>query len=571
MSSLHFQSKVLLLIVAQTVAHASDLSDLEEPTNQTPPLVSFLNILHTGVEPGIDWGWWGVVANVEAGHVWSVHEFLPRVAQFVHDPKMVDSDANPLTPEYDRHATGVASFLEGPTPIELHSGALATKWSGKAYSGNFSTTPQAMATVYGAFFGLVDVINSSWGGHDPTGDSFPALITDGLANQYPSTTFIASVGNSGPEPNTVGGPGSGYNNIAVGSLQNTQGQDTVAGFSSRGPHDYSDPNGVVLKVRAEVDLVAPGTDLTMAYYGGQSGGNHPSLLGSTPVAGTSRIANNVKGTSFSAPMVANVATQLHQVAKNIPGLLENRYARDARVIKSVLLNSADKIPGWDNGQRVDANGKIITTQSLDWASGAGALNMSKVYDQYLTAGTRDVVGLSSGSIQPVGWDYGQVGLGNTNFYRMDEILQANTQLTVTLNWFRDRTFDTRDMVFQDLGQANLDLFVRDVISNRVIAESSSIHNVVEHLFFTLPTASLYQIEVAYNRNLFGQLKKEEYGLAWSAKPVRQQKLEGSPKARVEPHPQSALPAEPHLPRMAARVARPKAAGVHPRGGWLVAK
>ena len=556
--------------------------------NPLLPLASFIHILPTGTERGIDsMGQWTITANIEAGHIWSGHRTLNHVNQFVNDPSTQDSDGNPLTPEYDRHATGVGSIIGGRSSqdqhagiaynTELHSGAVATKWSGKAYSGSFTTTPQAVATVYGAFFGFADVINSSWGGGDPTGTSFPALITDALANEHPSSTFVVSAGNAGPGSNTVGGPGSGYNNVTVGALQNNGSNvyDTVARFSSRGPHDYSDPiNGTIPGVRAEVDIVAPGTNLTTAHYGGQTGGNHPALTGNIATGGPNAYMTNVKGTSFAAPMVAGAATLVVNASKSTPELAGNPNSRDARVIKSVLLNSADKIPGWNNGQIPHSNGLggVLTAQALDWASGTGALNLNRAHEQYMTVGTRDVSGLGGGTIEKTGWDYGQVGIEKTNIYRINEILPADALLSVTLNWFRNRTFNSEALTAWDLGHADLDLIVRDTVTKKVISESISTYNVAEHLYFTLPSKSLYQIEVNYGGNLFGSMRKEKYGLAWSTNPsaktrstVRQcQSRTGMRQLRQgEVHPTVCFNAAHHPARSGSTIL--------PRGGWLVSK
>ncbi|CAK0765024.1 hypothetical protein CCP3SC5AM1_30038 [Gammaproteobacteria bacterium] len=506
-------------------------SSLSSFSQAKPTMANFIYILATGVERGIDSiDRWTITANIEAGHIWNDHETLTHVKRFVNDPSTQDSDQNPFTPEYDRHATSVASILGGHEPqgknfgvaynTELHSGALATNWTGKAYSGNFTTTPEAISMVYGAFFGFADVINSSWGGPDPTGTSFPALITDGFANENPHSTFITSAGNLGPNSNTVGGPGSGYNNITVGALQNDISNiyDAVASFSSRGPQDYSDPvNGLIRGVRAEIDLVAPGAKLIAAHYGGQTGGNHPALPKNIVSGGPGTYLKNVSGTSFSSPIVSGAAALIIHAAKSDPELANNLHARDARVVKSVLLNSADKIPGWNNGQK-NHNGKIITTQALDWASGAGALNSNHAHDRYIAAGTLDVPGFEGGTVKRSGWDYGQVGIEQTNIYHINEILAADSLFIATLSWFRDRAFTPGLLTSQELGHADLDLIVRDTITKKVIAESISTYNVVEHLYFTLPASSLYQIEVNYNGNLFGSLKKEEYGLAWFSSP-----------------------------------------------------
>src|SRR6185369_3255156 len=100
---------------------------------------------------------------------------------------------------------------------------------------------------FGTFNGTADVINSSWGFTDPAGtDDFTKTI-DGFARKYSHTTIVIAAGNfpdTPTPPNSVTGPGSGYNGIAVGATQTTNTAidfNTVASFSCRGPQDYFDP------------------------------------------------------------------------------------------------------------------------------------------------------------------------------------------------------------------------------------------------------------------------------------------------------------------------------------------
>jgi hypothetical protein len=477
-----------------------------------------------------------ITANIEAGHIWNGHETLGHVTTFVNSTDTLDSDGNPGTPEYDRHATWAGMMIGGRTggtyqgdwqtgiaqDTDLQSAAIATNWSGGAYSTGFSTSVAAMNTAYDTMFGTADVINSSWGGTDPGGSSIIAKITDGLQNLHPQTTFVASAGNSGPGTNTVGSPGAGYNVITVGALQNDGANvyDSVASFSSRGPQDYYDPiHGTVSGVRAAVDIAAPGTGLTSAYYGGQTGGNNPSLTGSTAVAGTDYYNGNLAGTSFAAPITAAGATLLHSAREADTELAANAHADDARVIKAVLQNSATKIPGWDNGQ-AEVGGVIQTTQSLDWDSGAGDLNLDQAFDQYLTADTRDLAGLGGGLVDLTGWDYGEVGIGDVNSYDIDEVLLGGSTFTATLTWFREREYDYINSIAVDIAQANLDLIVRDIATGAV-AESISLYNLVEHLSFVLPSTGRYAIDVVYTDNTFDATSDnsfglEQYGLAWWA-------------------------------------------------------
>ena len=469
-----------------------------------------------------------VVANVEAGHIWNGHESLRHVSNFVNHASTFQTVAG--QPEYDRHATWVGMMIGGRSGAgttngpwqagiapgtDLRSGAIATSFVGSAYALNFGASVQSLATAYAGHFGTADVVNSSWGGTDPGGTSVRATIPDGLAFQNRNTLFVSSAGNSGPSPGTVGSPGTGYNGITVGALQNVGNvYNTVAGFSSRGPMPFQFADGrAVLGVRAAVDIVAPGTTLTSAFYGGQTGGNNPTLAGSTDFPGTNLYSGGVGGTSFAAPIVAGGAALMISASRQDAELAGNDNARDARVIKSALLNSADKIPGWSNGQ-VLVDGIVTTTQSLDWTSGAGAMNLSRAYDQHLAAGTRDVAGTEGGAVRATGWDYGVATMGNTWMYEITDALLGGSFLTVTLDWYRERRFDAATLLAEEIGQANLDLYVYDLDLDTIVARSISTYNNTEHLHFALGSTSRYAIGVHYAGNLFGDIGRAAYGLSW---------------------------------------------------------
>jgi hypothetical protein len=338
---------------------------------------------------------------------------------------------------------------------------------------------------------------------------------DGLARANPGTTLVLSAGDTGPATNSVGAPGSGYNAITVGALVNdgSNNYNAVANISSRGPQDFGSPGGTIPAARAAVDIVAPGTNITSAFYGGATGGNF---------GGSSDLRTNLysapgspsyAGTSFSSAIVAGGVTLLNSAARNKAPLNTNANARDARVLKAVLLNSATKIPGWNNGQS-SINGVITTTQSLDYASGAGALNLNAAFDQFLSGGTLDITGTAGGPIAALGWDFGTVAAAAQNDYPFSLPLKGGTTLTVTLDWFRDRTFLSSSS-FADTAFRNLDLEVWDSTFTTKVATSDSLYNDVEHLSFTVPSDGLYAIRVSQAAPIFGATGPESYGLAWS--------------------------------------------------------
>ncbi|HZZ26403.1 MAG TPA: S8 family serine peptidase [Pirellulales bacterium] len=528
-------------------------------------------------------GEYTISANIEAGAIWggpNGHEDLSL--------STYEYTGQGALGEVDRHATWVGSVLGGLNYNEwvsqgnnfisefgmapatfLASGAIATQWDAPApnpdnsipsYSTSFETSQAAIYTTYNrftntntavnpaisaqspilslpglsvGFSGTANVINSSWGFEDPTGTDDITKLIDAVARKFPNTTIVVAAGNfpNPPTPaNSVTGPASGYNTISVGATQNnlTLSDFTqVADFSGRGPEDYADPvHGTIPGVRAAVDIVAPGTSIFAAYYGGQSGGNGPTLPNPDPP----NLANNLynyplAGTSFAAPIVSGGVALMNSLAIQIAGgytyngIIVNSFpstSQDARVMKAVLMNSADKLPGWDNGQHFDPQlGRVITTQSLDWAQGAGQINLSRAFLQYIDPnGTHDVPGTGGGNVAKVGWDLGALTLGNHNDYAITNPLQGGTYLDVTLTWFRDRSVDDVNEVGTDDGQANLDLQIWNSTFTNLLASSESAYNTSEELHFDLPADGQYGLRVLYLDQIFGTPQDETYGLAW---------------------------------------------------------
>ncbi|WP_166829988.1 Calx-beta domain-containing protein [Thalassoroseus pseudoceratinae] len=484
-----------------------------------------------------------IVANVEAGHVWNQHETLGGVTTLVQET----NNAGPQTGDVDKHATWAGQLIAGESfdlsdgreyqrgvayGAEMFSGSIATQWNGSPYSLSFSFNTSTfiapyrdfMVTGAGPLNQTVDVINSSWGNSDTTGAAFGTFSRgiDALVNQS-GKTVVFSAGNSGPGANTVGGPAAGYNVISVGALGSDTDNppyQTVSSFSSRGANDLFIPNdptsqsGTTLsEVRSTVDIVAPGQNITAALYGGATGGN----IGGTDNPQSNFYSFNIAGTSFAAPTVAGGATLIADAARTVLGTSTN--ALDGRVNKAILLNSADKIPGWDNAQS-DVNGVITTTQSLDLDSGAGAMNLTTAFDQLLL-GTTDLPGLGGGTVDVIGWDYGAVGQAASTDYIIGDFLEGGTEFTATLSWFVDRSINLGNNSSTEDSFDDLDLEVWEVVNGTPttkVAESISDYNTVEHLNFTVPATGQYMIRTVWDEehwDFVADTNTELYGLAWS--------------------------------------------------------
>lgn len=492
-----------------------------------------------------------VMANIEAGHIWTGHETLSHV-------QLIPTQSGALG-EFDRHATWVGMVMGGrPTSsdptntyqrglapdAQLFSGAIALGWSGTRYTSGFFLSfsdlstfgPYRAAMVDGLpslddIHRTADVINSSWvldlGTSTRTGTDQVTGVLDALVNENPRTLVTWAAGNtlpSGAGPNRVLSAASGYNNIAVAALTPNGGAfDLPSAFSNGGPNDYSGGPTFVPEARQVIDIAAPGENFSTAYYGGQTGGNGPTLGGvpNGPVGGPDWYTRNVSGTSFAAPTVAGGAALLYDAAHT--RLAATPDARDARVMKAVLMNSAAKTTGWNNGQvaHPNGNGGVLTTQGLDNRVGAGRMDLDRAFEQLLW-GTNDVAGTGQGNlgvVDRIGWDFGLVAQGTDNDYLIGPILPAGSRINATLDWFRDRIIVSQTS-YNDVSYDNLDLQLWEAIggvATNLIAESKSLYNNAEHFSFLLPRTSQYLLRVQWTSELFdfiGDTNSEHYGLAW---------------------------------------------------------
>lgn len=476
------------------------------------------------------------VANVEAGYIWNGHEALGHVQNYFAGTGALG--------EFDRHGTWVGMILGGRATAngggyqqgiaygaDLWSGAIATQWFGLT---SFDYTPQSLADAYKAVLvtgvngKTADVTNSSWSdGSDPEAGRYGdySRAVDAIA-AVSKKTLVFSVGNRS-NAGTVGTPAAGFNVIGVASLGSDVSSPvygSVSSFSSRGPQPIFIPNvrnadydanpssgTIIPAARAAVDIAAPGENLVSAFYGGTTGGNRNGVDGG---GGSATYSSPISGTSFATPIVAGGATLMADAARQRFGNASK--ALDGRVMKANLLNAADKIAGWNNGQSLQA-GVIRTTQALDYASGAGRLNLSKSYD-LLLSGTADVAGTGGGIISSIGWDYGIVSQGSPNDYSFAAPLIAGSTLTVTLDWFADREIDLATDATLESSFDDLTLQVRTLVGDMLIAESASAYNEVEHLNFTIPTTAAYEIRVLWAGevwDLVNDANQTTYGLAWS--------------------------------------------------------
>ena len=491
-----------------------------------------------------------VIVNVEGGHVWNQHETL-GLLQIFFDARQTFLQ-NGLNfgqlGEFDRHATWVGhnlggfdfSMLEYELGVaygaQMWSGAIANNFIGDPFTLSWSwdrgysfTDAFSKPLLSGSNGVTADVSNSSWGftnSQDSSitgGNNLFTVTLDGIARQS-GATVVCSAGNDGPKPNTIGGPGNGYNTICVGASGDDLSSEPfslITDFSSRGPQNYNGPDGEFGLVRARIDIVAPGANLTLAFYGGLTGGN----AGGEDVSNgqTSYYSFNVAGTSFSAPTVAAAAALIADVAYD--QFSENvSRARNGQVVKSVLLNSARKPEPWDNGQSTEP--PFVTSQALDYTYGAGLLDLDKAFDQF-TTGNTDLPGDGPGMIETIGWDFGVLPEGASAEYLMFNTLTCGSEFTATLNWFVGRTWvetantgcvSSEDLYFTDLA---LEMYRVKDDQPELVAQSDAKFINTEHLHFEIPTTGQYMLKVNWvgERYDFVDNDSQTFALAWRTNSV----------------------------------------------------
>lgn len=285
--------------------------------------------------------------------------------------------------------------------------------------------------------------------------------------------------------------------------------------------------------RRSISLVAPGAELDLLNPDG------------TIV--------RASGTSFAAPHVTATVALLQEYGdrrlqdKMANPNSPNAWSLDSRrheVMRSVLLNSADKIQDPGDGRYLGMSHTIVDQLGQTWLeseahmnplipldlqTGTGQLNAFRAYQQF-SAGQYPIATLPPDSTVGVqGWDYGQVGVSSSQDgatfqdYVIDEPLQANSYFSATLTWDRwvdlvdsngDGEFNVGES-FRDRGLNNLDLYLMPLEATNIresVAASTSNVDSVEHIFAPIPTTQRYKLRVYFRQQV--NEPTQAYGLAW---------------------------------------------------------
>ena len=230
-------------------------------------------------------------------------------------------------------------------------------------------------------------------------------------------------------------------------------------------------------------------------------------------------------TSFSAPLVAGVATLVLQAAKEGAGGSVS-VATNALTLKTLLLNGASKPADWTNS----------TAYPLDARYGAGIVHGLNSYrllrggKQGFTVNTTSTS--IAGHLPPTantniyfrrGWDYNTLTSTATKdsvnhyFFDVGDTSRTSFVFTATLGWQKGLN--------QPL-LSNFDLYLYNVSNNVLVASSQSMANNVEHIYMPALPPGRYDLQVLKSA-VTGLTSAESYAVSWDFGPIEAPRITGA--------------------------------------------
>ncbi len=199
--------------------------------------------------------------------------------------------------------------------------------------------PTSCASAYSNAYSLGARIHSnSWGGTDNTYDAYCVTI-DNFMWSNPDFLIVFAAGNSGPSSSTVGFPGTAKNCVTVGATRRPPQQETVAGYSSRGPAFDS---------RIKPTIAAPGGEAGYSYI--NSADND---MGNPPAQTCNVASSPFQGTSMATPCISGLAALTRQYFR------EGWYPYGAPTAGEELIPSAALLKAM-----IVASGADMATQDI---------------------------------------------------------------------------------------------------------------------------------------------------------------------------------------------------------------
>ena len=263
----------------------------------------------------------------------------------------------------------------------------------------------------------IDIISLSWGitSHEAGGsdgsDMHSRILDDAVeAGVTPSV----AAGNDGPDNDGLSGMGSSSLSVTVGATddQNTidRGDDTIAGYSSRGPRRDNGDGNPYDELKPEIS--APGSNIVQAEGCVSSGGCNNNIPGQN--AANNGYSGRGSGTSYATPAVSGV----------IALVIEANPDLDPLQIKEVLKQTAERRgsatfpdidPYWNKDfgyGMVDALGAVELAQYLNSSNQSAGIDpwlQNHLLDVNVSGSTATITGhawAQQGTIERVEFRHG---------------------------------------------------------------------------------------------------------------------------------------------------------------------
>ena len=380
------------------------------------------------------------------------------------------------------HGTGIMSLILGHDAGNGFTGlAPGAKFVNAKVVDKFdNTTDNLLANgIFWAIGKGAKVINISQGNTVAQPDLNKLnMILDYCTEKY-GTVFVVAAGNENTSAVTYA-PGGEYNSFTVGATYGTN-FNNVTIFSN-----YALP----ADLRTKPDLVAPGQGVTMAV----------SNWATTGVAYTDQAA----GTSFSAPIVGGIVTQMMGYGR------AHHLSVDPLVLKSIIEASATHISDFEGTawtprhQLATASGTTID-QPLDAEQGAGQIDGVGTYTLYTHK--------ASSSVPVANWVLSSLRDNGSYSMRLGN-LRAGDELDTALTWLRHISKSGGGLSYSNkYSQAATlaDFSLTLLLNGRKIVTSNSNWDNLDYLSLTVPQSGNYSLLV--NRLPGSGESIEHFGLA----------------------------------------------------------
>lgn len=320
-------------------------------------------------------------------------------------------------------------------------------------------------------------------------------------------------------------PTDNFNGINVAYSRRVDGQfvrvDT-ANLTSEPPASATRGPGIESNVgsRRSINLVAPGSEIEMFDPNGN------------------RTVSS--GTSFAAPHVVATVALLQELGdRQLRNGITN-WSLDSReplVMKSVILNAADKLKDPGDGSLLGMSRTLLDEGGKDWTQsdaynsqdiplhaelGTGHLNAFRAHEQLIGGQW------TPGTIPTIGWSYSALDdNATTDDYVFEQPLIGGSYISATLSWERQVELNSDDEYF-DLGETftgtplnNYDLYLMPADADELsqsVWSSVSTEDSLEHIFIPIPTTGSYKLRVVQNESAGASV--QPYALAWWAQSVQ---------------------------------------------------